>query len=137
MNYSKIFQHVLTEVIVQLSNLSNKDFEKINDGTYEISINVKKNRSPSMVTSVSSAAKNQAIADKLHLCKSREEGIDVLSSNFKNMKDLEQFAKSLDVLVLKQDKIDHVREKIVEATIGAVLRSHVIQGKNTYKEKRH
>ena len=32
-------------------------------------------------------------------------------------------------MVLKQDKADHIKNKIIEATIGAVLRSNAIQSK--------
>ncbi len=126
MKYSKVFQHILTEIVTQIGRLSNSDFEKINDGTYEISINVKKK--------LSDTVKKETIS-QLNDCKSREAGIAILTSAFKNMKELEQFAKSIDVLVLKQDKIDHVREKIIEATVGAVLRSNAIQGKKISKER--
>ena len=53
----------------------------------------------------------------------------MLSATFRSRKELEQFAKFLEVMVLKQDKVDHIKNKIIEATIGAVLRSNAIQGK--------
>jgi hypothetical protein len=33
--------------------------------------------------------------------------------------------------LLKQDKADEIKAKIIESTIGAILRSNAIQGKTT------
>ncbi|EJG0422291.1 hypothetical protein C4D12_RS22250, partial [Vibrio parahaemolyticus] len=69
------------------------------------------------------------LINELKNCESRESGINLLTENFKNKKELEYFAKKLDIMILKQDRIDVIKDKIIEATIGALLRSNAIQGK--------
>ncbi|MGA9617022.1 MAG: hypothetical protein WBR09_07620, partial [Serratia proteamaculans] len=68
------------------------------------------------------------LLNELKGCKNREIGYEILSNKFKTRKELEFFAKKINVYIMKQDKIDKVKEKIIEGVIGASLRSSVIQG---------
>jgi len=129
MNYPKVYQHIMTEIVFQISRLSAGDIEKINDGTHEISLTIKRRGASRSTPRISNATKEEVI-DRLNKCKSREDGMVILNNTFKTVKELENFAKSIDVLVLKQDKIEQIKNKIVEATVGAVLRSNAIQGKD-------
>lgn len=45
----------------------------------------------------------------------------------KTRKELEMFAKEIGIYIMKTDKVDKIREKIIEGTIGALLRSTAIQ----------
>lgn len=76
------------------------------------------------------AAEKVEILSRLNECDSREEGHAIISDALKKKSELEQFARYLDVLVLKQDKVDQIKDKIIESTVGATLRSKAIQGKN-------
>ena len=62
--------------------------------------------------------------------KTREQGYLFLESTFQNKAGLENFARFIDVPVVKKDKVSQLREKIVEATIGAIIRSKAIQGED-------
>jgi len=58
----------------------------------------------------------------------REEGNELLANSINSKKDLEILARFLEISVLKQDKTDQIREKIIEATIGAIIRSKCYTG---------
>ena len=45
-----------------------------------------------------------------------------------NKKGLELVAKNLDIAMQRSAKVDEIRSKIIEATVGAKLRSSAIQG---------
>jgi len=70
----------------------------------------------------------KAFDTKLSELSSREDGIEFLRSSLKDKLSAEHFAKYMSVSFLKQDKKDHIINKIVEATIGAKLRSLAIKG---------
>jgi hypothetical protein len=58
----------------------------------------------------------------------RLEAQSFLDSNFSNKKMLEQIARRLDIPIIRQDKVEVLRDKIIEATVGAKMRSQAIQG---------
>jgi len=120
---------ILDEIAKQISQLPEADIKKIEDGSHEISIKlVKKMGGKTSTKNILESLKNEVLL-KLSDCSSREEGHFIIAEAFKNKSELEQFAKYLDVLVLKQDKVDQIKDKIIEATVGAKLRSNAIQGK--------
>ena len=126
----EIIKTILEEFAKQALRLSESDIQKIEKGTHELSVKlVKKKLSPSESDDVLITRKEE-ILFRLQNCISREEGNKVISEGLKNKRELEQFAKHLDVQVLKKDAIDQIKDKIVEATVGAILRSNAIQGKN-------
>ena len=134
MNYPKTFQHILTELASQMVRLSDSDFEKINDGVCEISIKVTekkrtKNKKCAAFGKQSYDVMQKEVVEKLYACKTREDGFRILEDYFKSAEETKKFAKSLDVMVIKKDKVAQIRNKIVEATIGSVLRSNAIRGK--------
>ena len=67
--------------------------------------------------------------NKFKECSTREDGFVVLSQYMNDKKTLTEFARMLDISVLKQDSVDKIKEKIIESTVGAVIRSNAIQGK--------
>lgn len=122
---TKIFEEILGE----LNRMSESDVSKLEDGDYSISIKIIKNKSQTEnIIKFSELQKNE-ILKKLEECKTREEGYEVLLNNIMNKKELELIARFLEISVLKQDKIEQIRDKIIEATVGAILRSNAIQGK--------
>jgi len=71
----------------------------------------------------------EPLQTRLNSCKSREEGRDVLS-NISNKEALASLARSLRIHVAKHDRREDIESKIVEAVIGAKLRSEAIQSLN-------
>lgn len=62
---------------------------------------------------------------------SREEGRDFIAEHLLNRKGLEALARLLSVPVMKSDNVERIKEKIIEASIGARLNSNAIQGKTS------
>lgn len=131
MNAKILLTHLFKEILNEIESLSSSDQKKLESGDFSISLKVIKKSSLSKRSKELSEEEAQQILEQLKNCKNRELGHEILLSNFKNRKELEHFAKLIDVYVMKQDKIDRIREKIIEGTIGASLRSTVIQGKET------
>lgn len=69
------------------------------------------------------------LLSELNRVDSREKGFDLLSERVKTKTHLEKFAKFIDVGVQKTDKLDKIKENIIESTVGARLRSEAIQGR--------
>lgn len=128
--YPKIvIQRIFEDLASEIVRLSEADLLKIDEGTHELTLKITKKRSVPKVTKELSNSQKEATLKRLQECQSREDGLAILSETLKNKKELEQFAKFLEVMVLKQDRVDQIRRKIIEATIGAILRSNAIQGK--------
>ena len=121
---------ILDALAKQISILSEFDIEKIEKGTHELSVSLIKKKGIQSESTELFEAQRDDLLSRLNSCISREEGHLLISEALKNKKELEQFARHLDVLILKQDKVDQIRDKIIEATVGAILRSNAIQGKN-------
>ena len=71
----------------------------------------------------------EKVNNLLNEASTREEGVLVLEENLKGRAELESFAKTIDVPIIKSDKVTNIKEKIVDATVGARLRSGAILGK--------
>lgn len=67
------------------------------------------------------------LLEKLTICKTREEGFVLLNKRLSTRKELECFAQYLNIYILKQNKVDQIRNKIIESTIGAFLGSNAIR----------
>jgi len=121
---------ILEELAKQVPQLSEADIQKIEKGTHKLSVKLIKKKTDQPESAELLAPRKEALLSRLYSCTSREEGHAVISEALKNTKELKQFARHLDVLVLKQDKAEQIEDKIIEATVGAILRSNAIQGKN-------
>ena len=130
MSTSKTTKLILEALGKQISMLSESDIEKVEKGTHELSVNLVKKKITQVGSTELSEPQTKELLSRLNSCASREEGHALISEALKNKKELEQFARHLDVLILKQDKVDQIKDKIIEATVGAILRSNAIQGKN-------
>ncbi|MFF5445234.1 hypothetical protein [Streptomyces sp. NPDC012888] len=65
---------------------------------------------------------------------SREDGYDYLEGLHLNRVAFQQLARAMDLPLHRTDRIDRIKERIVEATIGYRLRSDAIQGDTTEGE---
>ncbi|ELO1026028.1 TPA: hypothetical protein OUI97_003642 [Pseudomonas aeruginosa] len=110
-----------------LLRLSDQDLIKLSDSSYDIEIKfIKKKSKESSPNEIEVDLDD--IVRKLTSSSSREVALDFLHQNYKSKKPLELIARKLDIPILKQDKADSLRDKIVEATAGARLRSEAIKG---------
>jgi len=114
---------ILSEIEIELNCLSESNISKLED-SYSISLKVVKIKGSATITE---DLKNE-ILKELQKCKTREEGHAILAKLLNTKKDLEAFARFLDVSVLRQNKAQ-IKEKIIESTVGAVIRSNAIRGK--------
>ena len=121
----------IEEILSGLNCLSDSDITKLEDGGYSISLKIVKNKAQAGSNIEISESSKIEILKELQGCKTRDEGYEILSKFLKNKKEYEMFAKHLDVSILKQDNSDKIKEKIIEATVGAKLRSNAIQGIKT------
>ena len=67
------------------------------------------------------------IVDQLESCTSREDALKRIDK--KPKRELEEIAGYLDIAYLKSEKVDSIKDKITEYTVGSILRSNAIQGK--------
>ena len=132
MNNKKAISNLLLSVNKLVSRLTNEELEVLESGKFELSLNIPKEKSSksgkSSVAVLDETLLN-SINEQLDLAKSREEGIVIIETSLKNKNELEVFAKHIDVAVMKNDRVDKIRNNIVDATVGARLRSGAIQGK--------
>jgi hypothetical protein len=67
------------------------------------------------------------VVSYLHSIENRQEAEDYLNRNCPNRVDLETLARKLDIPFVKKDNLEHLRNKIIEGTVGYKLRSQAIQ----------
>lgn len=118
-------------IIKQIEGLNDTDIKKLESGDFSLGIKIIRKKKTNILNNILSKENISILTEELNKCDSRESGYAVLTSHLKNRKQLEAFAKEIDVFVMKQDKVERIKEKIIEGTIGATLRSNAIQGNKT------
>ncbi len=126
---SELVKRMLTNLANQIEYLTEAELSKLESGSHELTMKLTKKKITRNIKQELTDNQMEDILTRLQGCDSREKGIDILADCFVNRNELEQFARYLEVLVFKQDKVEQMRGKIIEATIGAILRSNAIQGK--------
>lgn len=120
----------LQRVIAALNRLTEEEIKKLLDESYEVEIRLVRRRQKDDVAPNSMEMIDlQTLVLKLTAFGNREEATEFLAATFETKKPLEQIARFLDIPIIKQDKVETLREKIIEATAGARLRSEAIKGK--------
>ena len=122
-NMLKAFQRI----VGALEKLSEDDLSKLFDESYNIEIRIIRKRSKEENLPLTETYM-PALILKLTSFVSREEAQDFLNLNCSTRKTLEPIARNLDIPIMKQDKVETLRDKIIEATVGARIRSQAIQG---------
>jgi hypothetical protein len=131
MEKSDLLRKVFENVAREIAALSEEDLRKLAGNDYSLNLRVVRTRSKAADAGEVPPEDHKALIADLEKAENREDGIQVLEDALPSKRETEAFAKFLDISVLKQDKLSSIREKIVEATIGARLRSQAIQGKKT------
>lgn len=117
----------LRRVAAALERMSDEELARLNEPGTEIEIKVYRRRSKEEFTAEAQIDLPGVVA-KLTAAATRSDASRFLDDSFGTKKALEQIARHLDVVVSKQDKAETLRDKIIEATVGARLRSEAIQG---------
>lgn len=117
---------LLKELSNKIKRLSHSDITNVIEGKAEIVLQVVY-KDQVLKGKMPSELMLDKYAHDLNKMTSREEGILYLKSKLKRKTHLKIFAKHLDILISKNDKIDHIIEKIIDSTIGYRLRSEAIQ----------
>ena len=132
MNNKKAISNLLLSVNKLVNRLSTEELDILESGKFELSLNITKGKhfkGDKQATATLDESYLKSISEQLDSAKSREDGLVIIESSLKNKNELEIFAKHIDVAVLKSDRVDKIRDNIVDATVGARLRSSAIQGK--------
>lgn len=109
-----------------VSSFDEEDIKRVVSGEFELKVNLVKRKSLEVDQHNDLTFDIQNVVEMLESTKDRERAKELLKGI--NKKHLEVIARSLDIAIQRIDKIEVVRKKIIEATVGARLRSIAIQG---------
>lgn len=121
------FAGALRRLVDAVELLSEEDFSKLGDESYNIEIRLTRKRNKEVATEPTQEVDLAHIVEKLTNLSSREEAQQFLDANFSSRKSVETIARKLDIPISKQDKVESLRDKVIEATVGARIRSMAIQ----------
>ena len=132
MGNKKILKNIFNSLSKAIDNLSEDEMADVGSGNFELEFlfserksGVKKRRDKIYLDEKVLSKVNYL----LNKASTREEGVLILEEQLQGRAELESFAKSIDVPIMKSDKIITIKEKIVDSTVGARLRSGAILGK--------
>ncbi len=126
-NSSFLAASALRRLAAAVERMSDEELARLNEPGTEVEIKVLRRRAKDEIAPEARLDLPDILA-KLTASASRAEASKFLDDSFGTKKALDQIARHLDVVVLKQDKVETLRDKIIEATVGARLRSEAIQG---------
>jgi len=121
-----LFNKIFSALSKELQKLSEEDYKNIASGKAKLEINII-NKGGRKKDEPKEESDLNHILQQLNSFKSREEGAQYLDSNCKTKKELTSLAKLIDIPVQKSDKVQLLKEKIIESTIGFRIRSAAIQ----------
>ncbi|WP_229893370.1 hypothetical protein [Rahnella laticis] len=128
---AKTLTSLFRELQDAVLELSDGELEKVISGEFQFSLKIvkKKNINNSKASLIDNFSYDKLL-DLLNKCDSREQGNELLSRELNTKSEYEKFARHVEVAVMKSDKVDKIRDNIIESTVGAKLRSDAIQNKN-------
>lgn len=119
---------VLRRLVEALDSLSEEELKKMSDPQYSIEFKAIRRRSKDESKLHFTDANAEEAITQLSMFSSRQDAQVMLDDKYPSKKVLEVIARKLDIPITRQDKIEDLRDKIVEATVGAKIRSQAIQG---------
>lgn len=129
MNSQKLkFSDALRRLVDAVEQLSEDDISKLGDESYSIEIRLTRKRNKEEAISPIQGIDLVNVIEKLTAFANRDEAQHFLNANFSTRKSVELIARKLDIPISKQDKVETLRDKVIEATVGARVRSQAIQG---------
>lgn len=127
-NSKRQFSLAMSRILDAIEALSEEEFTKLADSVYSVEIRITRKRNKEEPVPLVSEEDLQSLIAKITGMPNREEAQQFLDINFSARKSIEPIARRLDIPIMKQDKIEILRDKIIEATVGARIRSEAIQG---------
>ena len=111
-----------------IDSLTEDEISKLSDPQYQVEVRAVRRRiKDDLATSLNSLDVDDIIKE-LSIHGTRLDAQSFLDLKCPSKKTLEQIARKLDILIVRQDKAEALRDKIIEATVGARIRSQAIQG---------
>lgn len=113
-----------------IENARPADLEELLAGNGRLQIRTDKRQEPlySSSSDASPVVEWSSIANQLRTLPSREEGKKLLSEVASSKAQLERLARAMDLPIAKYESVEQLRDKIIEASIGARLVSRAIRG---------
>ena len=128
-NYRERFATLLMDVAKQVRQLTDEEFSAILSSRGRLKLVVEQDDKPRKSRKKTVAETDlRALADRLAKLDSREAGLDALNETISTKTDVLRLARLLDVHPQKGDTAKHIKEKLVEATVGFRLRSAAVRG---------
>ena len=125
------FAALLNDLARQLGRMDSAKFEKVLSGELGLKVHVtedSKTRKP-VKKSQMSDEKLVGLHDALRKTETREQAREMIDSTLRTKDDLYQLARLLDIPTLKNATSEHMKDRLVEATVGFRIRSAAVQGK--------
>nr|WP_315251308.1 hypothetical protein [uncultured Duganella sp.] len=111
-----------------LELLSGEELSRLCDPQYSVEVRVVRRRTKDDKAALPTDTVIDDAVKEITGLPSREDAQALLSTRYPSKKALELIARRLDIPIIKQDKLEELRDKIVEATVGSRIRSQAIQG---------
>jgi hypothetical protein len=119
---------VFRRITEALDALSEDELKKLSDPQYAVDIRAIRRRTRDERSLLPPDTSTEDAIAQITSLSSRQDAQDFLDSKFPSKKALEILARKLDIPIIRQDRVEDLRDKIVEATVGARMRSQAIQG---------
>lgn len=122
---------VFKRIYEALSSLPEEELRKLSDPLYSIEVRAVRRRSKDEPSLFPSEVDIEEVIKEISALATRQEAQTILDEKYGTRKLLEPIARRLDIPIVKQDKVEALRDKVIEATVGARIRSQAIQGTGT------
>lgn len=119
---------VFRRISEAIDSLPEDEIRKLSDPQYDVEVRTVRRRTKDELAILPSSTNVEDIIKELFEQATRPDAQSFLDSKYPGKKALELIARKLDIPIVRQDKIESLRDKIIEATVGAKLRSQAIQG---------
>ena len=115
MSKAKILTVLFRELQDAVLELNEGELEKIISGEYQFVLKVVKKRigTSAKISPVDDFSYSELL-NLLNQCESREQGNELLSRELKTKSEFEKFARHVEVAVMKSDKLEKIRDNIIE-----------------------
>lgn len=133
----KQFVVLLNDLARQLEKLDNTEFEKVLSGELGVEVRVAgepHEKKPKQRKQVSSG-ELERLHSALRKVDTREQARRLIDDALQTKDELSQLARILDIPVPRNASIEHLKARLVEATVGFRIRSAAVQGKRESSEE--
>lgn len=124
-NTSKVAT-TLRKILLAIEELSQDDLNKLENPLFKIEIKFTKQRIKEKL--VDEPFEMLPLIETLINFPNRDDALNFLNEAIQTKKLLEKIARHLDIPLIKIDNSESLREKIIESTTGARIRSETIKG---------